>query len=62
MCLEVKKNKRKFNSVCYYLASKLKPMWPCENPQKRRIVVQNGKQNEVAVITVSIEHAVAVKK
>ena len=26
-------------------------MWLCENPQKRRIVIQNDKQNEVAVIT-----------
>ena len=28
-------------------------MWPCENPQNenRRIVIQSGKQNEVAVIT-----------
>ena len=46
-----KKNKRKFKSVCYYLASKLKSMWPCENPQKRRIVIQNDRQNEVTVIT-----------
>ena len=26
-------------------------MWPCESPQKRRIVIQNGRQNEVAVVT-----------
>ena len=26
-------------------------MWPCENPQKRCIVIQNGRQNEVALIT-----------
>ena len=45
------KNKRKFNSVCYYLASKLKSMWLCENPQKRRFVIQNGRQNKVVVIT-----------
>ena len=36
---------------CHYLASKLKSMWPCESPQKRRIVIQNGRQNEVAVVT-----------
>ena len=47
----------KFNSVCYYLAwchylaSKLKSMWSCESPLKRRIVIQNGRQNEVAVVT-----------
>ena len=37
----------------------------CKNPQKRRIVIQNGRQDEVAVITYateSFEHAVAVKK
>ena len=51
--------------MCYYLASKLKSIWLCKNPQKRRIVVQNGRQNKVVVITyamVSIEHAVVVKK
>ena len=50
--------------MCYYLGSKLKSMWPCENLQKRRIVIQNGRQDEIAVImyaTLSIEHAVAVK-
>ena len=26
-------------------------IWPCGYPQKRRIVIQNGRQNEVAVIT-----------
>ena len=26
-------------------------MRPCENPQKKRIVIQNGRQNEFAVIT-----------
>ena len=47
-------------------------MCPCENPQKRRIIIQNGRQKEVAVIayvTVPIatgykkcNHAMAVKK
>ena len=40
-------------------------MWPCDNPHKKRTVIQNGRQNEVALITyatVSIEHVVAVKK
>ena len=51
--------------MCYYLASKLKSIWLCKNPQNRRIVVQYGRQNKVVVITyamVSIEHAVVVKK
>ena len=68
----------KFNSVCYYLAwchylaSKLKSMWSCESPQKRRIVIQNGRQNEVAVVTYvtvrlsrvtkKVKYTVAVKK
>ena len=57
MCLEVKtKQKRIQCSVFTYIASKLKSMWghvsmwPC-HPRKRRIVIQNGRQNEVAVIT-----------
>ena len=37
--------------MCYYLASKLKSMEPCENPQKRCNIIQNGKQNKVALMT-----------
>ena len=64
MCLEAKTKQNSIQCVSYYLASKLKSMWPCENPQKRCIVLQNGRQNKVVVImnaAVLTEHAVAVK-
>ena len=53
MCLEVK---TKQNSVlCYFLAPKLTFMWPCKNPQKRWIIIQNGRQNQVAIIMYVME-------
>ena len=51
MCLEVKTKQKKIQFSVLYLASKLKSMWPCQKPQKRCIIIQNGRQNEVPVIT-----------
>ena len=47
------KNKRRFN-FCYCVTLLLNQspcgMYPWKNPQKSCIVIQNGRQNEVAVI------------